>query len=225
LEKPKIKAFIQSPNYSDRDGVKIQNIVVHCTNIDNVQRTIDWFLDTESQVSAHYIIDRSGDIFQMVKDQDKAWHCRKYNDRSIGIEHVATVDLPLAPEQEKSSILLISWLLEEYSLTPDAILGHKYVPSCDTDCPNVLFGPRQTEEELKDWIKKNFGGFGEIEMSKVKKIKTYILSSKRLKSDKVFDRSKYCLEHAEDLLQKMQPGESLTITVGEEDEDDEDYYD
>ncbi|NJL42432.1 MAG: N-acetylmuramoyl-L-alanine amidase [Pseudanabaena sp. SU_2_4] len=63
-QKPPIKKFIQSPNYSSRDGGKITTIVVHYTTAGNVQSSINHFLNEASQVSAHYIIDKNGDIYQ-----------------------------------------------------------------------------------------------------------------------------------------------------------------
>ncbi|NJR67064.1 MAG: N-acetylmuramoyl-L-alanine amidase, partial [Leptolyngbyaceae cyanobacterium CRU_2_3] len=38
------------------------------------ESTRNHFLNAASEVSAHYIIDKNGDIYQMVKDADKAWH-------------------------------------------------------------------------------------------------------------------------------------------------------
>jgi N-acetyl-anhydromuramyl-L-alanine amidase AmpD len=42
------------------------------------------------RLSAHYVIDRNGDIYQMVNDADCANHCMGANAGSIGIEHVGS---------------------------------------------------------------------------------------------------------------------------------------
>ncbi|WP_414550703.1 glucosaminidase domain-containing protein [Anabaena sp. CCY 0017] len=71
ISKPAIKAFIQSPNYSSRNGDKIDTIVLHYTTAGTAQSTINHFSNSTSRVSAHYLIDKNGDIYQMVKDADQ----------------------------------------------------------------------------------------------------------------------------------------------------------
>jgi hypothetical protein len=46
---------------------------------------VSWFLNPESQVSAHYIV--SGDtVIKVVEETDKAWHAMQANQFGIGIE-------------------------------------------------------------------------------------------------------------------------------------------
>jgi len=86
---PVIKQFIRSPNCSSRQvGTKIDKIVLHCTE-GSLASALAEFQRTDSRkVSAHYVIDRNGDIYQMVNDTDCANHCMGANSGSIGIEHV-----------------------------------------------------------------------------------------------------------------------------------------
>jgi hypothetical protein len=158
IDKPAIKQFIQSPNYSSRNGVKIDMVVMHFTDGPNASGAIDRFLDQSAQVSAHYIIDRNGDIYQMVADDDKAWHAKAANPRSIGIEHVAVENQMMSPEQEKSSIALVRWLIATYSIPLSHILGHRFAPGNPgtTDCPNHLFGAA-TKAAVDAWVAKNLG--------------------------------------------------------------------
>ena len=111
IAKPVIKQFIRSPNFSSRNGTKIDMVVMHFTDGPTARGAINHFLDQRSQVSAHYIIDRNGDIYQMVDDGDKAWHAKAANPRSIGIEHVAVENQMMSPEQETSSVALVGWLV------------------------------------------------------------------------------------------------------------------
>ncbi|MBV8360665.1 MAG: N-acetylmuramoyl-L-alanine amidase, partial [Deltaproteobacteria bacterium] len=140
--KPSIKEFIQSPNFSSRNGERIRRVVLHYTTSRNVDGTISWFKNPRSRVSAHYIISRNGDIYQMVRDADKAWHAKNANADSIGIEHSAAKGDQMTSEQEASSVALVRWLLSEYKLTKSSIWGHKYTPenAGTTDCPDHLFG-------------------------------------------------------------------------------------
>lgn len=162
VKKPRIKKFIETPHHSSRDGVKITRVILHYTAGSTAQGAIDTFLDqdTDNPTSAHYIIDRNGDIYQMVRDSDKAWHCKGANADSIGIEHVAVKNQGLSSEQEKASVALIKWLLSEYKLSPANITAHRFAKGYTggihgTDCPHSLFGDR-TAAALQDWIKRNF---------------------------------------------------------------------
>lgn len=157
FKKPVIKSFISSPNFSSRDGGKINSIILHYTTAGTAQSSINHFKNPASQVSAHYIIDKNGDIYQMVQDNDKAWHAGNANRHSIGIEHVAKVGDKLTEVQEKSSIALIKWLMTEYKISKDSIQGHKQVGS--TSCPGNIFGDDINDgnvPKLKAWVDKNF---------------------------------------------------------------------
>jgi hypothetical protein len=149
--KPPIKEFIESPNHAGRNGKQIRRIVLHYTTSRNVQGTIAHFLNPAAQVSAHYVIARNGDIYQMVRDSDAAWHARSANAESIGIEHSAQQGDTLTPEQEASSVALLRWLVSTYKLKWDDIEGHRYVPNNNTICPDHLFGD-DTPEALRAWV-------------------------------------------------------------------------
>lgn len=157
VTKPPIRAFIQSPNHSSRAGAEINTVVVHYTTAGTFESTKNHFLNPESQVSAHYIIDKNGDIYQMVKDADKAWHAAQANRTSIGIEHVARVGDQLTAAQEKSSVHLIKWLMTEYKIPKENIKAHKQ--SGATNCPGNIFGDGIDDANLpkfKAWVAKNF---------------------------------------------------------------------
>ena len=152
--KPLIKQFIQSPNYSSRNGERIRRVIMHYTTSRNVNGTIKHFLNPASRVSAHYVIGRDGSIFQMVRDSDKAWHAKAANADSIGIEHSAAPGDQMTPAQELSSIALVRWLLSEYKLPKTAIHGHKYTPenAGTTNCPDHLFGAA-SEAAVDAWVR------------------------------------------------------------------------
>lgn len=157
VSKPPIKAFIQSPNHSSRERADINTIVLHYTTAGTVSGTIEHFKNPKSQVSAHYIIDKNGDIYQMVEDADKAWHAAGANRSSIGIEHVAKVGEKLTEIQEKSSIHLIKWLMTEYKIPKENIKAHKQI--LETSCPGNIFGDHLDDINLpkfKVWVAKNF---------------------------------------------------------------------
>lgn len=158
VRKPRIKQFIESPNHSSRNGTPIHRIILHYTTSNNINGAISWFQNPESQVSAHYIVDKTGDIYHMVRDSDKAWHAKHENADSIGIEHVARQGDRLTAEQEASTINLIKWLMTEYKIAKEQITGHRFTPHniTRTDCPHSLFGER-TEVALRAWVNQHLG--------------------------------------------------------------------
>ena len=155
--KPPIKEFIPSPHHSSRNGAKIKMIVLHCTEA-SLQSTIAEFKGSNGrQVSAHYVIDVNGDIYQMVEDSERANHARGANQNSIGIEHVRGADQPITDAQAAASADLISWLLTEYEIPRSEIYGHDFAPGYDrsaggTTCPDKLFGDRHTQQAVANWV-------------------------------------------------------------------------
>ncbi|NIA26517.1 MAG: PKD domain-containing protein [Desulfobulbaceae bacterium] len=80
--------------WSSRDGSAITHVVIH-TMQGSYAGSINWFLNSDSQVSSHYLMRSSdGQITQMVRNADKAWHARSANAYTIGIEHEGFVDNP-----------------------------------------------------------------------------------------------------------------------------------
>lgn len=165
IKKPKV-TFLSAAreNFRDRrSGFKIDTIIIHNT-VGSTEGTIATFKDPKNQVSAHYVIDRSGEIIQMVEDQHCAFHAgnRDMNDRSIGIEHEATESLQgLTPEQERSSISLIKYLMNVHNISIDNITAHRCV--VNTSCPSLIFPLLSSEDNnapgkaFKEWLKKHFG--------------------------------------------------------------------
>ncbi|HMG04409.1 MAG TPA: N-acetylmuramoyl-L-alanine amidase [Chthoniobacterales bacterium] len=157
--KPPIEKFIESPHQSSRNGTRIDMVVLHCTE-GTLEVTIETFLDQSSgsrQVSAHYVIDRDGKIYQMVRDSERANHCKGANINSIGIEHVGLPTDTLAKAQSDSSAALIRWLLEQYNIPRTRVFGHDFAPGYSgggTTCPDKLFGGH-TQQAVADWVKAN----------------------------------------------------------------------
>ena len=157
--KPPIKQFIESPNHSSRNGATIDVVVLHCTEASLESTLTEFQKPTGRQVSAHYVVDRNGDIYQMVRDSERANHCRGANENSIGIEHVGKENDPLAKAQAASSAALIRWLIEQYDIPRANIHGHDFTPGYNlpggTSCPDKLFGGAHKPETITAWIEAN----------------------------------------------------------------------
>jgi hypothetical protein len=155
--KPVIKQFIRSPNCSFRQvGTKIDKIVLHCTEGSLASALAEFQRTDLRKVSAHYVIDRNGDIYQMVNDIDCANHCMGANASSIGIEHVGSKTDSLAAPQAAASAALIRWLLQEHQIPRTNIFGHDFTPGYSrpggTSCPDKLFGPVHSQATIAAWV-------------------------------------------------------------------------
>ena len=84
--------WLSSPNYSSRGGSTIREAVIHTTQ-GNYAGAISWLRNPASQASAHYVVRSSdGQITQLVRESNKAWHARSHNPYSLGIEHEGFVN-------------------------------------------------------------------------------------------------------------------------------------
>jgi uncharacterized protein YgiM (DUF1202 family) len=156
--KPPIKEFVPTDNHSSRNGARIDMVVVHCTE-ETLPKTLEEFT-VNSVKSAHYVIDRNGDIYQLVADSERANHCKGANETSIGIEHVGGIQDKLAPDQAAASATLIRWLLEQYDIPFKRVFGHDFAPGrkTDTSCPDHLFGPDHDQDTVEAWVTANVLG-------------------------------------------------------------------
>ena len=85
-----------SPNCNSRDGHAIDMLVLHYTGMKSGANALDRMCESAAEVSAHYMIEEDGRIFQLVDEEMRAWHAGKsywrghtnINQRSIGIEIV-----------------------------------------------------------------------------------------------------------------------------------------
>ena len=87
-----------SPNHDNkaRSSKSITLIIIHYTGMQSERESIKRLINPRSKVSCHYLVNRKGKIFNLVKDQNVAWHAgksiwKKYknlNKNSIGIELV-----------------------------------------------------------------------------------------------------------------------------------------
>ena len=97
----------------------------------------------DMQVSAHCLIDRSGQVTQFVSFLDRAWHAgrscfdgvEECNDYSIGIELEGTDDLPYSAAQYRSLSELVRVLMLEFpAINASRITGHADIaPGRKTD--------------------------------------------------------------------------------------------
>ena len=88
--------YLTKINFSDKNSTeRIKYIVIHYFGgLATAENLAKYWKNTYAGASAHYAVGHSGEIFQIVEDDDVAWHCgaKSYkheecrNNNSIGIE-------------------------------------------------------------------------------------------------------------------------------------------
>ncbi len=151
-----LATWAPSPNYTHgRSDTAVDLVVIHNTDGQTrSDRAVEHLRNAEPsnghRVSAHFLVGQTGDVFQLVDTDDAAWHCSGWNNRSIGVEHVARTPkelshddpgLPLTAAQLLASAKLVAWLLNELSLPIEAVVPHCSSPTtthrdCGRDAVN-----------------------------------------------------------------------------------------
>ena len=85
---------VQKPLVGHSQAGKLENkklVILHITEGTTFDGAFQTFKSsaTPYRVSAHFIIDRDGTVYQLLPLEDTAWHARQVNTSSIAIEHVA----------------------------------------------------------------------------------------------------------------------------------------
>jgi N-acetyl-anhydromuramyl-L-alanine amidase AmpD len=134
-----------SPTYRQNDGT-ITHIVIHDIE-GTAMEAISTFEAADSEVSAHYIVDTDGTVYQIVHEKDVAFQAGNLwmNQHSIGIEHAgfdATGFQYYNSVQYKASAKLTAYLAQKYNIRVDHnhIVSHGTVPS-----PTVASSPNHVD--------------------------------------------------------------------------------
>ena len=165
-----------SPNFTKgRRGKKVIAIVNHIT-AGNYPGCLSWMCNPKAQASAHYLVTKLGDIYQLVKDEDSSWHAgavskpnwRLYdgsnpNRYTIGIEHEALPGERLTEMQYQATLWLHKQLIARHGIPidEDHIIGHYRIDSVNRpNCPGPgfpwqrLFNDLKGSEEVPEWKQK-----------------------------------------------------------------------
>ena len=159
-----------SPNFSaGRGGKKIIAIVNHQT-AGQGPGALSWLCNPASKASAHYLVLRDGTVYQLVKDQDTAWHAGGVNKPSwalydstnpnrytIGIEHecypAVGGDGNLTEAQYQATLALHRQLIKAHGIPVDRdhIIGHYQIDRVNRpNCPGKAFPWDRLMKDLKE---------------------------------------------------------------------------
>ncbi|MFT7144875.1 MAG: N-acetylmuramoyl-L-alanine amidase [Alphaproteobacteria bacterium] len=143
MKKPSV-IWRPSPNFGERSyegfPVPINAIVIHGTGMKTHHDVLRRLRDPYFEVSAHYYISSTGKLYQLVKDEYKAWHAgvsawgnmHHLNCNSIGIELFNTTagnKKPYTKAQYETLAQLLHYLIETYKIPLEHVLGHSDIAS------------------------------------------------------------------------------------------------
>lgn len=139
-----------SPNFNERPTA-IDAIIIHYTDMLSAEAALAWLINPKSNVSAHYLIDEEGTIYQMVPEEKRAWHAGKsvwqgrsnVNDYSIGIELANPGHShgyrPFPEAQINALITLCLDIKKRWNIPTNRILGHSDIAPERKQDPGHLF--------------------------------------------------------------------------------------
>lgn len=108
--------WIASPNFDAHRSVPIDLIVIHDTQ-GGYSGAISWFAQAKSKVSAHFVLREDGvEAVQMVHLDNKAWHCKAFNSRSIGLEIAGFAEKGFGDAEWQGAANITAFLLHEFNI-------------------------------------------------------------------------------------------------------------
>jgi len=145
-----------SPNHGTRgEPARIDMLVLHYTGMKNAQEAIGRLCDPSTRVSAHYVIEENGTIWQLVPEARRAFHAGRscwagesdLNNVSIGIEIVNPGHewgyRPFPDEQMAAAECLCRDLVARHPIPPHRVVGHSDIAPDRKADPGELFDWRR----------------------------------------------------------------------------------
>lgn len=152
-----------SPNQNDRPaGAVIDSCVIHYTGMQTGEAALTRLRDPAAEVSAHYMIEEDGRIYQLVPEAKRAWHAGvshwrgqdNINHTSIGIELVHPGHewgyRPFEAPQIDALLELLTGLTARHRIPPQNFVGHS----------DIAPGRKADPGELFPWQRLAEAGFG-----------------------------------------------------------------
>jgi N-acetylmuramoyl-L-alanine amidase len=142
--------FEPSPNVDEREG-RVSLLVMHYTGMPTARSAIDLLKSPSAKVSAHYVVDEDGTVYNLVPEEKRAWHAgisswrgvRMLNDASIGIEVVNPGHEwgyhPFAPAQMQAVLELSQGIISRHGIAPRNVVAHSDIAPNRKQDPGELF--------------------------------------------------------------------------------------
>ncbi|MDQ1193447.1 N-acetylmuramoyl-L-alanine amidase [Brevundimonas vesicularis] len=139
-----------SPNFDVRRAPP-DLLVLHYTGMQTGEAALARLRDPEAKVSAHYLVEEDGRVFQLVPEERRAWHAGRgvwqgeddCNAASIGIEIVNPgheFGYRAFPEAQIAAVIaLISDIRSRWTIADNRIIAHSDLAPDRKEDPGELF--------------------------------------------------------------------------------------
>jgi len=152
---------------------KIDFLVLHHVEANSVSHAIEQFM--EHKVSSHFLIDEAGNIFELVDENDVAYHagvsfwngCDGLNKNSIGIEFINSSPFSKKFEEAQmaSGVVLCKYLIARHGIKDSNVVGHSDIAYSKN---SGLLDRKQDPSHLFNWkglAQNGVGIFPEISLN------------------------------------------------------------
>jgi N-acetylmuramoyl-L-alanine amidase len=151
-----------SPNHGPRAAGRIDMLILHYTGMPNAAAALERLCDPAAEVSAHYLVEEDGTVWQLVAEARRAWHAGRsfwagetdINSASIGIEIVNPGHefgyRPFPEPQVAALETLCRGILARHPIPAHRVLGHSDVAPQRKSDPGEFF----------DWPRLAAAGIG-----------------------------------------------------------------
>ncbi len=141
-----------SPNWDERPaGAGPELLVLHYTGMPTAEGALDRLCDPAARVSAHYLVDEDGTVWELVPEEKRAWHAGRswwrgragLNDVSVGIELVNPGHewgyRPFPEAQMAALVSLARAIMAQWAMPPWQVVAHSDIAPDRKDDPGELF--------------------------------------------------------------------------------------
>jgi N-acetylmuramoyl-L-alanine amidase len=141
-----------SPNHGPRPAPqRVDMLILHYTGMTSAAAALERLCDPAAEVSAHYLVEEDGTVWQLVDENRRAWHAGRafwagetdINGRSIGIELANPGHehgyRPFPEPQIAALETLSRAILARHAIPPRRVLGHSDVAPRRKEDPGEFF--------------------------------------------------------------------------------------
>ncbi len=144
VKTPLAERWLGTPNF---DARRPNFVVIHHTSDATAGIALNTLTDPARAVSAHYLIDRDGTLYQLVDERRRAWHAGKsqwgndtdFNSSSLGIELDNNGEEPFAEAQIVALLALLEDIEKRYAIPAANFIGHADVAPTRKNDPSRYF--------------------------------------------------------------------------------------
>ncbi|OSP55225.1 N-acetylmuramoyl-L-alanine amidase [Pseudoruegeria sp. SK021] len=162
-----------SPNFGPRrQAVRPDLIVIHYTAMASAEAALARLCSDAHEVSAHFLIGRDGTLWQLVDDDQRAWHAgagswgavTDVNSRSIGIELDNSGQTPFSAPLMARLEPLLAGLMSDWRIPPERVIGHSDMAPTRKFDPGARFDWRRLARQgVSIWPELGHGDAGQAD--------------------------------------------------------------